>query len=123
MAILTFAVSAIISIQARLFERLVRDRDGLQKTFLCERVLVTMTAQLPKDKTVLKREFEDVGVKTTSHMLSPTKKSVFKNLEDDLYILKMMGRWNLVGHGQQEKEMVMLKAVPPENKDKEKGKK
>ena len=79
LAILTFAVSAIVSIQARLFERLIRDRDGLQKTFLCERALVTMTAELPKDKTVKKHEFEDLGVKTTIHMLSPTKKSVFKN--------------------------------------------
>ena len=123
LAILTFAVSAIVSIQARLFERLIKDRDWLQKTFLCERVLVTMAAELPKDKMVQKHEFEDLGMKTTTHMLSPTKKSVFKSLDNDLYILKLLGRWNLMGHGQQEKEMVMLVAVPPENKEKEKGKK
>ena len=120
LGLLTGVVALVATIQLRTFDRLVADRNTLQKTYICRRYLQEMLVKMPKSRQQ-KDEQESPSLRLKATLQQPDKKSVLAAYAHDLYIAHAEVAWDGMGKRKEKLGMYGLVLIPDQHKKKQEG--
>ncbi len=118
LGLLTGVVALVANIQFRTFDRLVTDRNTLQKTYICRRYLQEMLVKMSKSRQQ-KDEQENPALRLKATLQQPEKKSVLAAYAHDLYIAHAEVAWDGMGKRKEKLGMYGLALIPDQHKKKQ----
>ena len=113
--IVIMAVSIVANLQLRSLNRLLFDRDQLEKVFYIKKVMSEYFLTPPKTqkKAILKLENPEISIATIIEDID--KKSSLAVLKDKVRVVRSHGEWKA---SHDKREMIMVTVIPKISSDK-----
>ncbi len=115
LGIVIMAVSIIANLQIRSLDRMLRDRDDLEKIFLLKRTVYESFLNPPQDQKKGTTKLEDPEVTLTTLVENVSSKSSLAPLKDRLRIVRTRAEWKLM-KDKREASMITFVPKPPAEK-------